>query len=168
MISPILFLFVFGQTGTPTTPTTTTTTTQQPSTSNGACSQINEFNSCQDSFKAQKIQTCDRLVQSSEEIKKKSCEVEVMKQVLSCYNFCNTDGSGNERQAYAKTVDSAKEELKALKDKNKPAPSANDEEPEPEETEDSSEGSRPNGVTNFGSDSMVLECTLVYLVVGVL
>eukprot|EP00834_Sanchytrium_tribonematis_P008283 NODE_926_length_3039_cov_1.403401.p3 type:complete len:171 gc:universal NODE_926_length_3039_cov_1.403401:978-1490(+) len=149
-----------------TTPTATTAATTAPSSSTaGSCSQVAEFTSCQSSFQAQKIQTCDRQVQASQAISQASCNLKVMQQTLSCYNFCNIPSSGDERKNYAQQVDQQSKNLQELKAKASPTPTAsNSTSSDPTETEDPSTGSNPNGKTSFGnSDASLIEITFTFL-----
>eukprot|EP00835_Amoeboradix_gromovi_P002770 NODE_163_length_16507_cov_1.031814.p12 type:complete len:168 gc:universal NODE_163_length_16507_cov_1.031814:7774-8277(+) len=139
------------------------TTAQPPAapsaspTGSGSCSSIPEFNACQNTFSQQKIQTCDRQVQKSQQISKETCNLKVMQQTLSCYNNCNTEGSGAERQAYAQSVDAQSAKVQKLKSDSKPPPSNTTDDTSATETEDISSGSNPNGNSaNFSNGSHLL------------
>ena len=153
------------------TPPTTASTAQPPTTSSttaSSCSQIPQFTSCQNSFEQQKIQTCDRQVQKSEAVSQANCNVKVAKQILSCYNFCNIPSSGDERKAYAATVDTQVENLNKLKKDSNPTPttkSSNSSETETE-TEDNN-ASNPNGAGLKLSDATTAAWT-ISAIIGVI
>ena len=163
--------FLFAQTATAPTQSplaaAAPSTTPSPTQSASSCSQVPEFTSCQNSFQQQKIQTCDRQVDKSQAVSQATCNLKVAQQIESCYNFCTTSSSGDERKAYAATVDQQSAALAKLKAQNAPATptvnaNASDSSASGTQTQDISSGSHPNGNSSFGNDaSTTLACGIV-------